>query len=182
MKRKFILSSLVKITVVFAFLFALNASAEAQKRRTTKSTKTATTTTATTPVKNAEVKAGSDKVSVQIKNLSKFIFVLGSVANGIEDIDKQAKDGKISKSVLDINAENKQKVIQTIRNLRAGLVQLEVDFRAKPDLKNYNGQILGIADLSAQAEDLALAGQFSESGKPLLLIVEKLADTLAVMP
>jgi hypothetical protein len=72
--------------------------------------------------------------------------------------------------------------MQAIRNLRAGLASLEVDFRVKPSLKKYLPQIQGITDLAAQSEELAAAGRFSDSGKPLLSVVEKLADTLAAIP
>ena len=180
MKRKFILSNLVKIAIVFACLFAFGISAEAQKRRTSKTVKN--TTNAATPTANALVKEGANKVSVQIKNVTKFIYNLGGVARVIEDLDKEIAAGKASKNAPGTNSRNKEAVLQSLRNLRAGLVQLEIDFRAKPELRNYNSNILGISDMSAQAEDLASAGRFSESGKPLLLIVEKLADTLAVMP
>lgn len=128
---------------------------------------------------DSELRARAEKVSIQIKNVTKFIFVLGGVASGIEAIDK---DPKANKASLDANAANKQAVMQAIRNLRAGLASLEVDFRVKPSLKKYLPQIQGITDLAAQSEELAAAGRFSDSGKPLLSVVEKLADTLAAIP
>lgn len=128
---------------------------------------------------DADLRSGTDKVSIQIKNVTKFIFVLGGIASGIEAIDK---DAKATKAVRDANAANKQSVMQAIQNLRAGLAALEVDFRVKPALKKYLPQIQGITDLAAESENLAAAGRFSDSGKPLLLVVEKLADTLAAMP
>jgi hypothetical protein len=36
--------------------------------------------------------------------------------------------------------------------------------------------------MTGTAEDQASAGQLRESGKTLLLVIEKLADTLAVLP
>jgi hypothetical protein len=183
MKIKFVSSNLIKIALVFAFLFALNVTAEAQRRRTTRpKPKPAKITPATTAVTNAEIKTGAEKVSVQIKNLTKFIYVLGGVARSIEEIDKEMKTGKVSSEVQDQNAKFKQSVLQSLRNLRAGLVPIEVDFRAKPELRPYLPRVQGIADLSGRAEDLAVSGQYTESGKVLLLIVERLADTLAAMP
>lgn len=165
----------------FAFIFGLNLTAEAQKRRTTTRKKT---TTAAKPasVNTLEIRTGAQKVSTQIKNVTKFIYTLGSVARGIEDIDESARTRKASRATIEKNNTYKQTVIQSLRNLRAGLAALEVEFRTKPALKNYLFQIQGITDLSGQAEDAALAGRFSDSGKPLLLVVEKLSDTLAVMP
>lgn len=182
MKRKFLFNQLIKIAVVLACLFALNTTADAQRKRGKTRTTPAKPTVATVAEPSAEVKAASEKTAIQIKNLTKFIYILGGVARGIEDIDKTIKAGKASRELENQNTQFKQDVMQSLRNLRAGLVTLEVDFRAKPELKPYLPQIQGITDLSGRAEDLALGGQFTESGKLLLLVVEKLADTLAALP
>jgi len=165
---------LLKISVFLLCVLCFAVSAEAQRKKTT--TKK-TTTTATT--NTAEIKDGAAKVSTQVKNVSKFVYLLGTIAQGIEDIDK---DTKASQAAKDKNTKNKQAVLQTIRNLRAGLAALEVEFNTKPSLKNYNINIQGISDLCGQAESLAASGQFLESGKPLLLIIEKLSDALVAMP
>ena len=107
---------------------------------------------------------------------------MGGVARGIEDIDKEVRAGEASPEVARKNRQFKRQVIQSIRNLRAGLIALEADFRVKPELKPYLFQIQGISDISGTAEDQALAGQFTESGRTLLFVIEKLADTLAAMP
>ena len=117
-----------------------------------------------------------------MKNVSKFIYVLGGVATGFEVADKEAKSGKLSRAALDKNNQDKQTVIASIRNLKAGLAALEVEFRTKPSLKNYLFQIQGITDLTTQSEDFAMAGRFIDSGRVLLNVVEKLADTLTAMP
>lgn len=129
-----------------------------------------------------EVKAGADKVSVQIKNVTKFLYTLGGIAIRIEDLDAEAKTKTIAKASLDANAANKQKVMTAIRNLRAGIATLEVEFRTKPALTKYLMQVEGITALSAECEDLATAGRFSEAGRPLLLLVEKLSDALVALP
>ncbi|MEJ7701270.1 MAG: hypothetical protein WKF71_16720 [Pyrinomonadaceae bacterium] len=85
-------------------------------------------------------------------------------------------------SAPELNARNKQAVVSTIKNLRAGLAALEIEFRTKPALKNYLFQIQGIAEMTGVAEDQATAGQLTQSGKTLLLVVEKLSDTLAALP
>lgn len=171
------------LSVAFLLLFA--DSADAQRRKTTtrkKTTPTKTTTTPTTTVNTLEIKQGAEKVSIQVKNVSKFIYILGGVASGFEIADKEAKAGKLSKAALDQKNQEKQAVITSIRNLKAGLAELEVQFRAKPSLKPYLLQIQGITDLTTQSEDLAVAGKFTDSGRVLLVVVEKLADTLTAMP
>nr|MBA2736425.1 hypothetical protein [Pyrinomonadaceae bacterium] len=155
---------------VLTFVFCLNLTATAQKRRTaTKRTATAAKNTATATT-NAEIKAGAGKVSTQIKNVTRFIYLLGGIARGIEDIDKEAKTRRISQTALTLNDTNKKNVIQSLKNLRAGLAALEAEFRTKPALRLYNFHIQGISDMSGQAEDLAAAGQFTESGKMLISI------------
>lgn len=164
-------------------VLCLALTADAQRRKTTRKTTTKQTTTTTTTTTNMlEIKTGAEKVSIQIKNVTKFIYLLGGVARGIEDADKEAKAGKLSKLVVDKNTEFKGKVITSIRDLQAGLAALEVEFRTKPGLKPYLLQINGITDLSGQAKDLATSGRFTDSGKVLLLVVEKLSDTLVAMP
>ena len=173
--------NILTIFVTLAFIFALNLTAEAQKRRT-KPKKKRTTATKTINTNALDIRTNAEKVSTQIKNVTKFIYVLGGIARGIEDIDAVARTGRASREVVRKNNGFKQDVIVSIRNLRAGLAALEVEFKTKPALRNYLFNIQGITDLSGQAEDLALAGRFTDSGKSLLLVVEKLSDTLAAMP
>ncbi len=173
---------LIKFAAILACLLSLTFSVNAQKRKTPSKRTKAVPAAPTMPLINSEIKAGAEKVSIQIKNVSKFIYILGGVAQGIEDIDKDIKAGKVSRTATDQNTKNKQAVISTIANLRAGLIALEVEFRTKPALRNYNFQIQGISDITGTAEDQATAGQLRESGKTLLLVIEKLADTLAALP
>jgi hypothetical protein len=164
---------------VLAIIFCVSISVSAQRSRT----RTVNPKTVPAPVvTKTDFKSGQEKVSIQIKNTTKFLFNLGGIAKGIEDIDKAVKERKASREVASQNAQYKKDVIQSIRNLRAGLVALEVEFRTKPELKPFLFQIQGISDISGTAEDQALSGQFYQSGKTLLFVVEKLADTLASMP
>lgn len=176
MKIKFI-KSLVLVACLVCFAF----SAAAQKRKTA-SKKTTTAATAAAAATSAEIKAGAEKVSTQIKNLSKFIYNLGDVARVTEDLDREIAAGKASRNAPALNEKNKQAIVSTIRNLRAGFAALEVEFRTKPALKNYTFQIQGISDMTGLAEDQAASGQLTEAGRTLLLVIEKLSDTLAALP
>ena len=104
------------------------------------------------------------------------------MARVIEDLDKEIAARKASRNAPELNARNKQAVVTTLKNLRAGLVALEIEFRTKLALKNYLFQIQGISDMAGIAEDQATDGQLTESGKTLLLVIEKLSDTLAALP
>ncbi len=167
------LKFLVAVSALMLLIFGAASSADAQRRKPGGKRAAA----AKPAANSSEIKASAEKVSTQLKNLTKFIYLLGGIARNIEDNDKNSRGRKISQ-----NEENKQKVIGAIRNFRAGLAALETEFRVKPALKLYNFQIQGISDLTGQAEDLAVSGNFTESGKVLLSVVEKLSDTLVSLP
>ncbi|MGI9035222.1 MAG: hypothetical protein ACR2GD_04180 [Pyrinomonadaceae bacterium] len=177
MKTRNILS---KVAVVACLLcLVLTAAAQTKRRRTTRKTSRATTTATANA---AEIKESAEKVSTQLKNVTKFIYVLGGVAQTIQSIDNDAKAGRASRATIETNTKNKQTVVATIENLRAGLAALEAEFQTKPALAPYLAQIQGISDITANAENQASAGQLIDSGKTLLEVVEKLSDTLAAMP
>ena len=185
---KFIKNTSTLFAVV-TFVFFLSSTADAQKRRTPRkrttssAARTANTSAATAnAAKTAEIKNNARKVSDQLKNVTKFTYLLGGIAGGIEQIDKESKTKKISQSALSLNDANKKKVIQSIRDLRAGIAALEAEFKTNSALQLYNFQIQGVTDMTGRAEDLALSGQFVESGRVLLIVVEKLSDTLVSLP
>ncbi len=162
-------------------LVLLAGSGYAQKKTAKKPApkKPAATTTIVPPL---DVRAAREKVSIQADNLNRFVDVLGPIAQGIEDLDQSAKTKPLPPKTAEKNKANKQKVIEAIRNMRAGLAVLETEFRTKATLKKYLTTIEGISDLSAESEDSAIAGKFVASKDPLRDIAKKLADTLAVLP
>lgn len=132
--------------------------------------------------KAADLKKAAEDVAIQIKNISKFVFLLGSVANGIEQIDKDVKAGKASDEVADRNEEFKSNVRASVSGIDTALLKLENDFRTKPALRKYLLDIEGVAGLGGIAVNFAASGRFNDSGRELLLVVERLADTLVAMP
>jgi hypothetical protein len=168
------LFGMIPVFCLAVFLTAVDTFAQRTPARRT----TPRVVTSQAPAPAAQIKEGSEKVAIQIKNVSKFIYVLGGAAQGIEALDKDTRANQAARAT---NEKNKKEVLQAIRNLRAGLIALEVEFRTKATLKAHLVHIEGIANLSAQSEDLAMAGRYVESGKPLLIVVEKLSDTLAAM-
>jgi hypothetical protein len=173
----------MKIKTLFAILCVVGAmaiSVSAQKRKPapapTPKKPPVTTTNA------LEIKQSAEKVAIQLKNVTNFLYKLGGIATSLEDTDKDAKAGKLSRAAIDKNNDFKQAVVISIRNLKAGLAALEIEFRTKASIKPFLAQINGVTDLATQSEDLALAGQFTNSGKVLIQVVEKLADTLVAMP
>ena len=174
--------NLTKFAALCACLMCFAFSADAQKSRPTRKRTVNSATAAPKTANNVEVKQGAEKVSIQIKNLSRFVFNLGSVARVIEDLDRDIAARKASRNAAALNDKNKQAVVTTLKNIHAGIVALEIEFRTKPALKNYLFNIQGISDMAGLAEDQAADGQVTESGKTILMIIEKLSDTLAALP
>jgi len=168
---------IIVLSVVVVGVFA--GAADAQRKTTTKKSSTKAAKSVLPPL---DVRAAREKVSNQLANVNRFVDILGPVAHGIETLDESARSRPLDKSANDLNEENKQKVIAAIRNLRAGLTDLESDFRTKPALQKYLASIQGITDLAAQAEDSAIAGKFVSAKDPLRDVAQKLTDTLKVMP
>ena len=171
--------ALLALAMCLAFLAF---SANAQKRKSSTSKRASKPAAEARTSAGGELKAAAAKVSTQLKNLTRFLYGFGNVAQVIEDLERDIKAGKASRNAPDLNQKNKRAVLTTIRDFRAGLAALEVEFRTKPALKNYLFQINGITDLSGNAEDQAASGQFIEAGKTLVLAVDKLVDTLAALP
>jgi hypothetical protein len=170
---------LLAITVLVLALFAGAASAQKKTTRRTTTKKPASQTTVIPPL---EVRAAREKVTTQRDNVNRFIDVLGPIAQGIETLDESSKTKRLPQATVDRNEANKQKVVQAIRNLKAGLSDLETEFRTKSELQKYLPKIQGITGLAAQAEDSAIAGKFVASKEPLRNAAQKLTDTLAVIP
>lgn len=169
------------LTITILALMFLAGSAYAQKK-TTKKTTPAKTTPTTTAAAAAEIRAGADKVSIQLNNVAKFNYFLGGIATGLEDMDKGARTKPLSPTTAKTHNANKQAVVNGIRDLRTGLAALEVEFRTKPNLKRFQFQIGGISNIVGESEDLAASGQFVQAGKVMLQAIQKLSDTLVAMP
>lgn len=177
--KKIALKSIVAVLCLVCLTFA---AAAQQKSKKPVRKKTVKTKPAAKPAGNFELKDGAAKVATQIKNVSKFLYNLGGVARVIEDLDRDIAARKASRNAFALNSRNKQSVVSSMNNLRAGLVALEIEFRTRPALKIYLFNIQGISDMAALAEEQAGDGQLTESGKTLLMVVEKLSDTLAALP
>jgi hypothetical protein len=165
-----------------AVVLLIAGSAAAQKKTVKKPVAKKPPTAAAKIVPPLDVRAGREKVDAQLANVNRFVDVMGPIAQAIETLDESAKAKPLSKAAADKNTANKQKVIEAIRNLKAGLSVLESEFRTKAALQKYLPQIQGITDLASQAEDSAIAGRFVASKEPLRGVSKKLTDTMTAMP
>ena len=151
------------------------------RQRTTRRSTPRASRTAAADGAAAEFKAGAARVADQIKVLSRFLYLLGGVAKGIEAADVAARAGEATPAQVQQTERSKATVKNSLRNVREGLDQLEIDFRTKPELQRYYTRLAGVAAGAATAEDQAAANQFDQAGRSLLNVVGRLTDVLLEM-
>ena len=170
------------LLIAAALLLALPVITVSQTRTRRSSSSTQKTSQTSTAAQAAEIHlAGATRVAEQIKNLTRFLYVLGGVAKGIEGVDEAARKNEASPAALQRNEQNKATVKTSLRNVREGLDALEVYFRATPGLQSYYLKLAGSASGAADAEAQAAAGHFDQSGRTLLGVVNRLTDVLLLM-
>lgn len=154
------------------------ASAAAQTRKRSSTSKPAPKPSVTATVVRNQ---GAQRVGDQIKHLTRFIYLLGGVAKGLETVDDAVRRNEASPAVLQQAQQNKTTVRTSIRNVREGLDKLEIDFRATPELQPYYIKLAGSAAGAATAEQQAANNQFDAAGRSLLNVVNRLTDVLLIM-
>ena len=162
---------------LLAILICIPITAQAQTRKRTTPKTTTSTADRSAVVRNS----GAMRVGEQIKNLSRFIYLLGGVAKGLESVDAAAKRNEASPAILQQAEQNKTVVRTSIQNVREGLDKLEIDFRSTPELQPYYIKLAGSAAGAATAEQQAANNQFDASGRTLLNVINRLTDVLLIM-
>jgi hypothetical protein len=166
---------ILAVLLITIILFPVTGLSQTRKRTTTKSARS-------TPVKVSEVqREGAARVAEQIKILTRFIYLLGGIAKGLEGVDDAARRNEASKTILDQATRNKATVRSSIQSVREGLDKLELDFRTTPELQRHYQKIAGVALEAGNAEDQASANQFDKAGRTLLEVVNHLTDALLEM-
>jgi hypothetical protein len=169
MKRAFLIALTCLILLpVSGFSQTRRRTAAGRRGRAAASSKTASETRAT----------AAKLVAEKIKALSQFLFLLGGIAREIEATDSA---GQASPAVVQQMEANKAKVKDSLRNIREGLDQLEINFRGQSDLQPYYEGLAGVAAGAAAAEDQARANRFTAAGRSLLPVVNRLTDVLLAM-
>ena len=169
------------VILAIACVLILPATAAAQTRaRTITRRGTQSSRSASASVAEART-SGATRVADQIKNLTRFVYILGGVAKGIEQVDQAATHNEASPAALQQNDQYKTTVKNSLRNVREGLDQLEIYFRSTPGLEGYYLKLAGSAAGAANAEDQAAAGHFDQAGRTLLDVLNRLTDVLLVM-
>jgi hypothetical protein len=164
--------------LAIALLLLLPASALAQgRRRTTGKRATQSAKAATTD----NVRLGAERVAEKVKLLTRFLYLLGRVTSGFENIDELARSNRATPAELEKTQKSKADVKATIRNVREGLDELEIYFRTTPELQRYYTKLAGVAAGAAAAEEQAASNQFDQAGRSLLGVVNRLTDVMLEM-
>jgi len=169
--RRIIAALIVTIT-----LFSVTGFPQTRKRTTTKSGRSGAA-----PKASDIQRQGAARVADQIKILTRFIYLLGGVAKGLEGVDDAARRNEASPAILEQATRNKATVRASIQSVREGLDKLEIDFRTTPELQRYYIKLAGVAAAASTAEDQAAANQFDKAGRTLLEVVNHLTDVLLEM-
>lgn len=166
-------------TLFIAIIVLAPATVSAQTRR--RNTRRPAASSAATPTVSVVKRQGATRVADQIKNLSRFLYLLGGVARGIEVADEAARRNQASPAVLEQTSRNKVSVRNSIQAVREGLDKLELDFRSSPELNRYYIRLAGVASGAAQAEQQAASSQFEPAGRTLIEVANRLTDVLLEM-
>jgi len=167
---------IIALLIATMVLFPATSFAQTRKRTTSKSSRS------TTPPRASEIqREGAARVADQIKILTKFIYLLGGVAKGLEGLDEAAKRNEASPAIVEQAQRSKQTVRASIQTRREELDKLEINFRTTPELQRYYISLAGVAEGAATAEDQAAANKFDQAGRSLLGVVNRLTDVLLAM-
>jgi hypothetical protein len=164
------------LALVIALFLPLSASSQTRKRTSRKAP-----AEASKPQPAAVVLAGATEVANQIKTLTRFIYVLGGVARGIEQTESAVRRQEASPAIVAQLQKDKATVKQSLQSVREGLDKLEIKFRSTPDLNRYYTDLIGSAAGAAAAEDQAAAGHLDQAGRSLLGVINRLTDVLLEM-
>ena len=121
-----------------------------------------------------QVNAARIKLSDQIKNLTRFIYLYARISKDLETVSGQAESGEVAR-------RTKAALLSNFTNLRDGLDQLERQFRFAPGLERSYQKLQGVAAKVEQAESLAAANQYDRAGRQLVDVVTQLPDVLLEM-
>jgi hypothetical protein len=175
------MNRLLIIAAAWLLLLPVTALSQTRNRSSRQKPSATATTTATAQQATAIRNEGAARIAVQIKNLTAFLYRLGGVAKGLEELDAAAKAANASPAVVQQNEQSKARIKASFTDFRVGLDNLEIYFRSTPGLQSYYLKLAGSAEGAANGEALAGAGQFDRAGRSLLGVVDRLTDTLATM-
>ncbi len=167
--------SILIFSILIALFLALPDRSYAQKK------KPAPKRSSIAPAPVIDMRPEATKVAEQIKNITRFLYIYGKIANSLEIAEDQVKRGQTSAAIEAKNKQSKDTLVSSISGLRTGLDTVVKSFQANTRLQVQYLKISYAAESMANAEQLAKAGRYDEAGKALTAVVDRLADTMTSM-
>lgn len=181
MKEGFRLKRIYILVIALALLLPASAFAQGRRRTTGKRTSATAKKQPSETVNPLAVRQGAERVAEKVKILTRFLYLLGRVTSGFENIDELARANRATPAELEKAQKSKADVKATIKNVREGLDELEIYFRTTPELQRYYTKLAGVAAGAATAEEQAAANQFDQAARSLLGVVNRLTDVMLEM-
>ena len=167
------------LLLAFALLLAVAPAGLAQKKKRTPTTQRSRTTAPTpAPAPVPDTQKESTEVANTLKALTKFLFLYGKIANGLEVAEDQAKRTRVPANVLEQNVRNKNGVQAGITGLKDQVDKLAQVLQANPRLQIPYVNLAGVTQKIVEAQGLVQNNQFDEAGRSLVTAVERLTDIL----
>lgn len=165
------------LLIALALLLASSPAVLAQKKKRTPTSQRNRTTTPA-PAPPADTHKEATEVATTLKALTKFLFLYGKIANGLEVAEDQAKRGRLPTNVIEQNVRNKNGVQAGIAGLKEQVDKLGQSLQANPRLQIPYINLAGVTQKIAEAQGLVQNNQYDEAGRSLVMAVERLADIL----
>ena len=171
------------LILVMVCITVLPSTAASQTRKRSSAKSSARASAAAAEKQLTEVRAGRERIAIQIKALSQFLYLLGGISKGIETAEQANRDHEESSLALPVEKieRNKIRLRDSFRSVGAGLALLESSFRSNAALQGYYPNLAGVARIGQMAESQAASNRFDEAGRSLITAVNKLADALAAL-
>jgi hypothetical protein len=157
--------------------------ANSQTRRRGPSKSDARASAAAAERRLAELRAGRERIATQIKALTHFLYLLGGITTGIELAEQANRTSKSSPLTMTPEqiAQDKARINQSVRDVRAGLDELEARFRSTLSLQTYYHFVAGAATIGRNAESQAAANRFDQAGRSLIKVADQLTEALLAL-
>jgi len=128
-----------------------------------------------------DMRPHASEVAEQIRLLSRFLFVYGKVANGLEIARDQAARKQTTPAIEARNRQTLEGLVAGIDRLAGSIENLTESFKNDPQMQIQYLRIAGARDAVTEAADLANRQQFEEAGLALVTAIERLTETIISM-
>lgn len=166
------------LLIALTLLLASSPAALAQKKKRTPPASQRARTAAPAPAPQPDTRKETAEVVTTLKALTKFLFLYGKIANGLEVAEDQARRGRLSTTVIEQNVRNKNGVQAGIAGLKEQVDKLGQILQANPKLQIPYINLAGVTQKIVEAQGLVQNNQFDEAGRSLVTAVERLTDIL----